>query len=369
MTVDPQVLIVGAGPTGLAAALFLTRRGVRVRIIDAAPAPSRHSRALGVNPRTLSLLQDTGVAAAIEAEGQGVRALRLNRRGRPLAAVTIDWAALGAGHRMVILPQARTEALLTGALAARGVAPERGLSLIGLSRTDAGVVADLSDGARLAVPVVFGADGAHSVVRKALKLDFAGDGWAEPWRLMDVDLTGPAADEAWIDLRPAGPFVCLPFSGTTFRLIGSGPPLLDTLPDGWRAGAVHWRSDFHIAHRMVEAMTVGRVCLGGDAAHIHSPLGARGMNLGIEDAFVFAACAADFLAGERGRLDDYGRLRRPVDAAVVRRVRALTAAVRDPSPAADLTRRLAIPLLSRLPFAINRVVRVGMGLDHPVAVR
>ena len=369
MAGSPQVLIVGAGPTGLAAALFLTRRGVPVRIIDAAPEPSRTSKALGVNPRTLALLEESGVTARIEAEAQAMRALHIHRRGRSLAILTIDWAALGADHRMVILPQARSESLLTDALAALGVTPERGLGLVGLEQTEGAVTASLSDGSSVTTPVLFAADGAHSTVRKALGLSFPGDAWEEPWRLMDLDLTGPPADEGWIDLRPTGPFVCLPFSGRTFRLIGPGPPLLERLPEGWTAGEVRWQSDFRISHRMVEAMTVGRVCLAGDAAHIHSPIGARGMNLGIEDAFVFAACAADFLNGEAGRLEDYGRLRHEVDAAVVRRVRAVTEAVRDTSPGADLMRRLALPLVTRLPFVVNRVLRIGMGLDHPVRVR
>ncbi len=120
---------------------------------------------------------------------------------------------------------------------------------------------------------------------------------------------------------------------------------------------------------MVQRMTVGRVCLGGDAAHIHSPIGARGMNLGIEDAFVFAACAADALAGQTGRLEDYDRLRRPVDAAVVRNVRTLTSAVRDTSARADQLRRFLIPLIARAPFLLHRILRVGMGLDHPVRLR
>lgn len=369
MAATGSVLIAGAGPTGLAAALFLTLLGVPVRIIDRASEPTHTSKALGVNPRTLKLLEETGVTAAIETEAQPMRALRLHRRGRPLTTLTIDWAAIGAEHRMVILPQARTEALLADALAQRSVHVERGLGLIGLSQTPDVVKATLTDGSTATAPLLFGADGAHSSVRKALDLDFPGDGWDEPWQLIDVDLTGPAADEGWIDLGPEGPFVCLPFSGQTFRLIGFGPPLLDNLPGGWTTGAVRWRSDFHVSHRMVQRMTVGRVCLGGDAAHIHSPIGARGMNLGIEDAFVFAACAADALAGQTGRLEDYDRLRRPVDAAVVRNVRTLTSAVRDTSARADQLRRFLIPLIARAPFLLHRILRVGMGLDHPVRLR
>lgn len=369
MSASPQVLIAGAGPVGLAAGLFLARRGVPVRIIDPAPEPTRTSKALGVNPRTLALLADTGVTAAIEAEAQPMRALRIHRQGRRLADIVIDWNALGADHRMAILPQARSEALLADALAKLGVIPERGLGVQALSQDDAGVSVALSDGSTARVPILLGADGAHSVVRKALGLDFPGDGWDEPWQLMDVDLEGPAADEGWIDLRPDGPFVCLPFSNRTFRLIGFGAPLLDRLPAGWRAGKVHWSSEFRVSHRMVTRMSVGRVCLAGDAAHIHSPIGARGMNLGIEDAFVFAACAADFLSGQTDRLEDYSRVRQPVDAAVVRNVRTLTSAVRNTSAGGDLTRRIVLPVASRLPFVLNRVLKVGMGLDHPVRVR
>lgn len=369
MTETPQVLIVGAGPAGLAAALFLTGRGVPVRIIDAAETPTATSKALGVNPRTLDLLEETGVTARILAEAQVIEALHLHWRGRSLATVVPDWTAMGARHPMVILPQAQSEALLIEALADLGVVPERGKALTVVSQTPDVVTAVLSNGETVTAPILFAADGAHSTVRHALGLDFPGDGWDEPWELVDVDIGGPSPHEAWIDFHPDGALIVLPFSGRRFRLIGFGSPLLDRLPAGWRAGTVHWKSDFHVSHRMVERMTIGRICLAGDAAHIHSPMGARGMNLGIEDAFVFAACADDFLRGESGRLEDYDRLRHPVDAAVVRNVRAMTSAVRNTSPLANLAKRTLPPITARLPLLINRVLPVGMGLDHPVALR
>ena len=169
MTAPPQVLIVGAGPTGLAAALFLTRRGVPVRIIDAAERPTATSKALGVNPRTLDLLEDSGVTARILAEAQEMRTLFLHRNGRPLTTLRPDWKALGAAHPMVILPQARTEALLTGALATLGVTPERDRALGAVTRTDDAVTATLADGETISAPLLFAADGAHSTVRKALE--------------------------------------------------------------------------------------------------------------------------------------------------------------------------------------------------------
>ncbi len=369
MSAAPQVLIVGAGPTGLAAALFLSRRGVAVRLIDAAETPTATSKALGVNPRTLDLLEPTGVAASILAEAQTVARLHIHRHGQTLALIHLDELDVGARFPLAILPQARTEALLTEALAARGVAVERGLALIAVTQDADAVTAVLSSGEQTRTPLLFAADGAHSTARKALGLDFPGDAWAEPWQLIDVELDGPPADEAWIDFRDDAVLVCLPYSGARFRLIGFGPPLLDTLPEGWRAGPVLWRSDFHISHRMASAMSVGRVALGGDAAHIHSPIGARGMNLGIEDAYIFADCAADFLSSQPERIEDYDRLRRPVDKAVVRRVRALTGFVRNTGAGADLARRAAIPVVSRLPFLIERVARIGLGLDHPVVLR
>jgi len=369
MSPDAQVLIVGAGPVGLAAALFLTRRGVAVRILDALPGPVPTSKALGVNPRTLDLLHEAGVSALIEAEAQAIHALHLHKEGRTLARIVPDWKALGADRPMVILPQGRTEALLTEALAALGVTPERDKTLTGVSQTPDHVTASFADGEIVVAPLLFAADGAHSVVRHALNLDFPGDGWAEPWQLMDVDLSGPSPHEAYIDFRRHGAFVCLPFSGQTFRLIGFGGPLLDSLPAGWSAGKVHWRSAFKISHRMVERMSVGRIALAGDAAHIHSPIGARGMNLGIEDAFVFAACAEDYLKGETGRLEDYHRLRQPIDATVVKRVRALTRLVRNTSPIAYGLKGLVPPIVARLPFAFNAALKVGMGLDHPVRFR
>lgn len=363
------VLVIGAGPVGLAAALFLTRRGVAVRIIDAAPVPSETSRALGVNPRTLALLEDTGVTAEILAEAQPIRALSLHHHGKALAKVALNAGALGAQHPMVILPQARSEAHLTQALRALGVHVERGRIVASITQNKTVASTALTDGEVIDTPLVFAADGAHSVARHALGIDFPGDGWPEPWHLMDVDLAGPPTDEGWIDFQPDGAFICLPFSGHRFRLFSFGRPLLDRMPADWRVGTVHWRSEFKVSHRIAERLSRGRVALGGDAAHIHSPVGARGMNLGIEDAYVFAACAADFLNGESDRLEDYNRLRHPVDAAVVRNVRALTSFVRDTGLVADLAKRTLPPIAARLPFVINRALRVGMGLDHPVSLR
>lgn len=365
-------LIVGAGPTGLAAALFLARRGVPSRIVEASATPSSTSRALGVNPRTLDILSGTGVETAIMAEGLGMDVLAVHQNGRLLGKIKIDYPGMDARYPMTILPQARTEALLAEAVVERGGVIERGVALERFSHNEAGVTAILrhADGSAETVeaPALLGADGAHSVVRHGLGLEFPGSAFPEEWQLMDVELAGVPPRTGWIDFDPEGPFVVLPFNATTFRLIGFGPPLLERLPKGWRAGKVLWQSGFHVSHRIVSRMAVGRVALAGDAAHIHSPIGARGMNLGIEDAFVFAACASRFLDGEARALDAYGASRREVDAAVVRRVERLTNAVRARGPVGATLRALAIPILSRIKPIQRMVARQGLGLDHPLVI-
>lgn len=369
MSASPQVLIAGAGPTGLAAALFLTRAGVRVRVIDAAPDPSTTSKALAVNPRTLELLGPTGVAERIRTEGQDVNAIRIAREGEIIATLRPRWDRIAPRRPMTILPQARTEALLAEALAELGIRPERGLGLSGLTQDAEGATATLSDGQTVRAAFVLGADGAHSTTRHALGLGFPGDGSDTPWHLMDADLEGAPRDEARIDFQRAGPIVILPFSGGTFRLVGFGGDLLPRLPQGWRATTVRWTSEFRVSHRMVERMAVGRVALAGDAAHIHSPIGGRGMNLGIEDAWVFAACVLDAVNGQAGRLADYDRLRRAVDGGWVTASRRLTGFVQDQSPGARFIKRIAPPLAAALPSLMDRALKVGIGLDHPVRVR
>ena len=364
-----EPLIVGAGPTGLAAALFLAHKGVRARIVDKAPEATTTSKALAVNPRTLELLKPTGVSDRIMAEGRVIRRMVLRRDGE--VVVEMGMAELPSAFPMVALPQARTEALLTEALAGFDISPERGLGLDALEQDEGRATARLTyvDGRAETVetPVVFGADGAHSVARHQLSLDFPGSSLPEPWRLADVEFQTPVdAPEGYIDLYARGLVFALMFTPTHWRFISTIGDPLDTLPPGSTVKDVPWRSDFHISHRVAERMSVGRVCLGGDAAHLHSPIGARGMNLGIEDAYVFAELAAEALQdGGAARLEDYGRLRHRVDAGVVRRIELMTRMMQGDG-AWSLARRIAPPLASRSSKLREIITRTAAGLDHPL---
>ena len=360
-------LIVGAGPTGLAAALFLSRRGIASRIIDSAAGPVTTSRALGVNPRTLAILKGTGVEDEITAEGLPISTFHLHSNRTSVARVEIPYKAIGAEQPMHVLPQARTEALLTRALAERGIEVERGKALTALSQDETGVTVT-AGGETIRASILLGADGAHSATRHALNIAFPGDAMDADWRLMDVELTGPDPDAAWIDFREDGPFVALPFNNRLWRLIGFGEPLQNRIPQGWTTGKVEWISDFHVSNRLAERMNVGRVCLAGDAAHIHSPIGGRGMNLGIEDAFIWAHCAEAYLKGDAGKLAVFGDNRHAVDALVVQHVKRLTATVSATGAAATLVRRLTIPLLAGFMSPRVAVARMMLGLDHPLVL-
>ena len=365
------LMIVGAGPTGLAAALFLARRGVPVRIIDAAMQPTTTSKALLVNPRSLEMLKESGVAARIIAEGWAVKGMAMHRGNREVVSVDLL-------HQMPQLPiglaQARTEALLNDALEAFGVHVERGLSLQSLQQDAEQVALTLqqTDGSTQTVQasLVFGADGARSVVRHALGVDFAGSALPEPWLLWDVRLdTSLDPLRAHIGLQPDGFLFLMHLQAGIWRVIGNGIDPLAQLPCGSVPGEVMWQSQFHIAHRVASNASVGRVALGGDAAHIHSPLGARGMNLGIEDAYVFADCAFDALNGNLERMQEYAELRQPVHREVVRNIAALTRVMRGrPAPLRWL-RNTLLPELVKVAPLRRRLLQTMAGLDHPLRTR
>lgn len=370
---QPDVLVVGAGPTGLSAALFLAHRRVSVRIIDTATAAAATSKALAVNSRTLEVLQGTGVADQIVSEGWAVLGATLHEDGHDVLAFDLPPAG-DARPAMTVLPQARTEALLTKALAAQGVTVERGVTFQSLSQDLTEVTATMqhADGRTEQVisRLLYGADGARSATRAALKLDFPGSSLPEPWLLWDVAMqTSFDAYRAHILFERDGFIFLLRLANDLWRVIGNTHDPLATLRRYGTLGEISWESQFHVSHRVASQAGVGRVALGGDAAHIHSPIGARGMNLGIEDAYVYADCAADALGGDMGRMNDYASLRHAVHKGVVRRIGALTRMVHGRPPWLRWIRDEVVPVAGHLSFARQLMMRTAGGLDHPLKTR
>ena len=368
-------LIVGAGPVGLGAALLLRKAGISARLVEAAEQPPEHSRALAVNPRTLELLEASGVTRKMLAIGLRIRGVRLR-----LGARHTGWLSLHTlKHKypfMLALSQSATERLLMQALQAAGGAVEWSTKLMGCRFAEGHVEAEIehAPGGALETyrtPWLLAADGAHSTVREALSMKFDGSSFAKPWYLADVPLATRLEENlAHVFLQESGAFVFMlrvvdetseqKPGPKLWRVISNQPQAIQAPPEAQAAGAPVWTSEFHIAHRMNEHMQLGNIYFAGDAAHIHSPLGARGMNLGLEDAWVFSQLAAS------GRLNEYEALREDCDRRVVRRVEGLSRTIVGETVAARITRTLFFTTFIKLPFLRSMFLRTATGLDHPL---
>ncbi|CAN5701213.1 FAD-dependent monooxygenase [soil metagenome] len=300
------VLIVGAGPTGLALALWLTRLGVAVRIIDKTAEPGTTSRALAVQARTLEYYRQLGIADLPVESGVSIAALNLWVTGKP--ATRVPLTEIGEGHTpfpfALVYPQDAHERMLIEQLHTLGVDVERETTLTGLEQDERIVRAALerADGGaeQCEAEYVAGCDGASSTVRDQLGIGFPGGTYAGLFYVADVEAHGAAVnDELHIDLEesdfllvfPLRPKGRLRLVGNASELAGRGEQLsfddvggkaIDHL--GLTVTKVNWFSTYRVHHRVANSFRDGRVFLLGDAAHIHSPVGGQGMNTGIGDA-------------------------------------------------------------------------------------
>ncbi|HEX5263560.1 MAG TPA: FAD-dependent monooxygenase [Phenylobacterium sp.] len=327
-TVD--VLIVGAGPTGLVLALWLTKFGVRVRIIDETAEPGMTSRALAVQARTLELYRQLDLAEAVVAQGHKVAAVNLWVKGEP--ATRLSFTSVGTELTpysfLQIFPQDEHERLLIDRLRQLGVDVERQTELLDFTDRGAAVTARLlgSDGAEQTCEAAFvaGCDGARSRVREAIGAGFPGGTYRQVFYVADVEAAGPAINgELHVDLDEADFLAVFPLAGHgRARLIGTvrdeRAEHADSLMfEDVSARAieslkvtvqhVNWFSTYHIHHRVTDRFRRGRAFLLGDAAHIHSPAGGQGMNTGIGDAINLAWKLAAVIAGRapESLLDSY----------------------------------------------------------------
>ncbi|MCK1323537.1 FAD-dependent monooxygenase [Bradyrhizobium sp. 156] len=362
-----DVLVAGAGPTGLAAALFLASRNCGVRIIDKLEKPAPNSRAQVINPRSLELLEPSGVTAMLLEAGRPFRGVRFYDGWSDLAELAFD--DIHPRFPMLALPQAHTEAILTEAVTSLGIDVERGRELVTFAQTDDAVQADIRSGAGhedIEARLLLAADGSHSATRERLGLGFEGSSYPEIWPLYDIELDTPLDTEhAHVSFVHGGLVFFLAIGSGTWRVFGNVPEPLQFLPKGSRAGEVSWQSDFHVSHRIVERESVGRIVLAGDAAHIHSPVAARGMNLGIEDAAAFADAAARTLNGQADAIETYARARHAIHKSVVARIERLTFAGRGRPDFVGVLRQFVLPAMVHVRPIAHMMLDLVTGLDHP----
>lgn len=288
-----DTLIVGAGPTGLTAALCLEARGIRPRIVEARTDPSNLSRAVGLLPSSMATFDRIGVGDAVRAEAIMIKEAHILRNGHPAVTLPLD-ADPDPAVRLLSLPQDRTEAILGEALATRGIAVEYGKPFTGLTQDGDAVTVSIEGEADTHPGEVLGADGARSRVRQSIGLEAEGFELPEDWSIADVDINDVAAPATTIRLTGAHDAVFMvPMEEKRVRLVSNTPDALATFGPGLSVRHVRRQGKFRIGIRQVPRYRVGHVSLAGDAAHTHSPVGGRGMNLGIADAAAWADAVAD----------------------------------------------------------------------------
>jgi 2-polyprenyl-6-methoxyphenol hydroxylase-like FAD-dependent oxidoreductase len=365
-----DVLVIGAGPTGLVLALWLSKLGIKPRIIDKTDEPGTTSRALAVHARTLELYRQLDLTDAVIGNGHRVPAINLWVEGERQTRMSFE--DIGAGLTpypfLHIFPQDEHERLLIDRLSARGIIVERRTELVGYSDAADCIVATLRgpDGReeRCEATYIAGCDGARSVVRDTMGVGFPGGTYQQVFYVADVEATGPAIDgELHVDLDEADFLAVFPLAGEgRVRLIGTvrderaehaatlvfedvGERAINHLK--LRVAKVNWFSTYHVHHRVSEHFRKRRAFLLGDAAHIHSPAGGQGMNTGIGDAInlawklqaVLAAAAPDTL------LDSYEPERMAFARKLVRTTDRIFTLATAPGRLADLIRTRIVPVL------------------------
>ncbi len=299
-----NVMVVGAGPTGLTAAVELARRGVDVRIVDKRAEGSGFSRAVGILPKSLELLEASGASARLLDEGVRIQRVHVFQGKQELLTVSLGQQGADGGF-ILALAQDRTEAILRDCLSNHGVAVEWSRELTDFRQEGDRVFAVFADGATEDFDYLVGADGVRSRVRDALGVDYDGINLPETWSIADVDANGWPFDKSFVVFRldHGRVAVVVPLEANRYRVISNTDNALAALPLPLAVTNIHREGEFKISVRQVDRYNVDRVYLAGDAAHCHSPVGGRGMNLGIDDAAEFARRLAD------GTLEGYGESR------------------------------------------------------------
>jgi 2-polyprenyl-6-methoxyphenol hydroxylase-like FAD-dependent oxidoreductase len=390
-----DVLVVGAGPTGLALALQAADHGASVHVVEQRPRAFRPSRALIVHPRTLEVLRPLGVVDALLDRGDVAPRALLHLSSRVVRAQldAFDLPDTAFPH-LLLIRQADLEAVLTDAVTTRGIPIERGTAVAGVEIAAHGATAHLrgSPGRGIECRYLVGCDGPDSVVRAAMRTTWTGAPYRHEVVLADVELAGDLEARAAHAAPGANGVVFLfalgehaswrllatrPARGTGVPFGQPGPPVPDDelralLEDSGlpaRITDVRWSAQVPLQHRIAGTYRTGPLLLAGDAAHTHSPAGGQGMNTGIQDATNLGwklACAtrsADATTSTTTLLDSYELERRPVASRIMRMTDAVFWAESGTDPLARAARAIAATVGPvALPFLLGRrrVLAAGM---------
>jgi 2-polyprenyl-6-methoxyphenol hydroxylase-like FAD-dependent oxidoreductase len=371
---NDQIILVGAGPTGLVGALWLAKSGARFRIIEKNRGPGEASRAMVIQARTLEFYRQLGIADEVIVSGLRMERLHLREGSRVLATVPFGDFGVGISPYPFALsfPQDDHERLLVNQLKKMGIEIEWETQLIGFDQYPDCVKATMKKGSRIEhcdAAYLCGCDGAHSMVREGLGLKFPGGTYEQLFFVADVQASGPVADDGVnVCIGKQTLYVLFPLRRAgTFRLIGIIPAELSGREDvGYedvrgsvekhielRVSKVNWFSKYRVHHRVTDRFGIGRVFIAGDAAHVHSPAGGQGMNTGIGDAvnlaWKLAAVQANRAASEI--LQTYETERIGFAHALVATTDRLFEAMVGKNLAAEMFRNLLLPHI--VPFVMG----------------
>jgi 2-polyprenyl-6-methoxyphenol hydroxylase-like FAD-dependent oxidoreductase len=337
MKTQTEVLIVGAGPTGLALSIALHQAGVDHILIDRLSEGQNTSRAGVIHAQTLDSLAALGVSDELVARGLKVNNFTVRDRDKALLRLRFD--ALPSGHPyLLMLPQNITEQVLASRITTLGGVIHRRVTATCAEQDSAGarVTVNGPDGEQvISARYVVGADGMNSVVRQATGIGFDGGTYEDSFVLADVRLNWPLGQhEVSLFFSPAGLVVVAPLPGGSYRVVAT----MDNAPEHLSKSDVQavmdsrgpqasnatvldvlWSSRFRLHHRLANSYRCGRLILMGDAAHVHSPAGGQGMNTSLVDAVVLGETLAGVVGRNRPEtmLDVYESLRRPAAARVL----------------------------------------------------
>ena len=391
MPVD--VLVCGAGPTGLVLAYKLHQLGVRVRVIDAAPGPGTTSRALVVHARTLELYRQMGLADGLLAEGVQVRGGNLWVRGKRVGHAELGEIGTGMSPFpfLTVVPQDRHERFLVAALERGGLAVERSTRLEGFEQSADGVRATIvrADGSREVIRAAYlaGCDGAHSRVREVLGIGFPGGTYAQYFYVADVEASGALVDgDLHVALDDADFLAVFPLKGgRTARLVGIARAEREGSPENLRwedvqsrvigqlgvaVERVNWFSTYKVHHRVANRFSDGRVFLLGDAAHIHSPAGGQGMNTGIGDAVNLGWKLAEVVkdGAAPALLESYAPERRAFAQKLVATTDQVFVAATSPGKLARFVRTRIVPRVVPVALRLEMVKRLAFLTLSQIAI-
>ncbi|NJP94836.1 hypothetical protein HCN51_36295 [Nonomuraea sp. FMUSA5-5] len=382
-----SVIVVGAGPTGLMLAGDLAAAGIPVKVLERRAEESNLTRAFAIHARTLELLDMRGLADKLAAEGLKVDEVRPHVKG-----VKGDGVVFNVRHPdsrfpyLIILGQARTEAALAERARGLGVEIVRGAEVTGLAQDGAGVTLTLAGGRTERAGYVVGCDGAHSAVRRLLGVGFSGRAYDTRILLADVRLEADLPLAVNPFMGDDGVVLLPPYGGGWYRATiwdrtGQGIPIerpvaIEEVRDAMLritgrdlgVAEMRWSTRFLSERRQASDYRVGRVFLAGDAAHVHSPLGAMGMSTGIQDA---ANLSWKLAAADRGwapswLLDTYQPERHPVGRQVLRLTDTLRRVAEAP-PAVRAVRPYLFPKIVNHPRVSERLrlMFAGMAVTYP----